>query len=492
MQRDTGIVLTELRREFVGRCTFPGTNWLLNRKHIWRNYQALMEGDACSAEKLASSQLQGLQQILTRAQQWSPFYADRLRSAGIRPEDIEKLEDIELIPPLSRHDLIRHRASIIDSRYRESVMVADQASRPPGEPVSFAAVRRHRLVRNTSTGSTGEPVVFYEDGSTTAMSWAHELRLKRWFGLAPGEREARFARVSTDFIAKSKSLRMRQLLWNQLILPGINLADQDYALCLERIDEFRPRLFFGITTALMGFAKYIRANSIPTESIAPEVIITWASPLYDHEKTFLQETFHCPVSNIYGSREVGHVASMCPEGNLHIHQENYYVEIERDSAEKANNGPGQLLITPLFTTPMPLVRYRIGDVGEFDVDRCPCGRQHLVLRNLLGRTAEIFTTREGRTIPPNFWCRVFMGESGSDNVEQFQVVLERDGGLRFRVVRRQSYSPNTETQLRQYIADQLQSAPPLAFEYVNQIATASSGKFQMVIDEREPEALGRT
>ena len=486
------MVLDKIKRELVGRGTFPATNWLLNRKRIRRTYGALMDSDLWTTRMLTEVQLRGLRRTVTHAQQWCPFYADRLRSVGVDAKDIRQLADIRRIPPLTRQDLIDHRLELVDRRLRDSVDVADRSSRPPGLPINFAPFRRHRLVRNTSTGSTGTPVVFYEDGATTAMTWAHEMRMKRWFGLAPGEREARFARVSTEFVANSKSLRVRQQLWNQLIVPGMNLGEDDYALCLERIAAFRPKILFGITTALTGFAKYVRQRSVPTASVRPDVVITWASPLYDHERALLHETFDCPVSNIYGSREVGHVASVCPHGSLHLHQENYYVEVEHDPTSGNTDGPGQLLITPLFPTPMPLVRYRIGDVGELAASDCACGRQHMVLHKLLGRTAEIYTTATGRTIPPNFWCRAFMNESGSNHVEQFQVVLESAGGLRFRVVRRPSYTDQTEANLRQYLSEQLQDDTSLAFEYVDHIESAPSGKFPMVIDQRGAETAGAT
>ncbi|MCA9102237.1 MAG: hypothetical protein R3C10_22050 [Pirellulales bacterium] len=483
------MILDDVKRELVGRCTFPATNWLYNRRRLRGIYGDLVYSDAWPAQMLEETQLQQLRRVLAYAQRWCPFYAERLRHCHVDPKDIRKLSDVEHIPPLTRHDLIQHRAELVDRRLSASVEAAERQARPPGAPIPLAPFRRHRLVRNTSTGSTGTPVVVYEDGSTTAMTWAHEWRLKKWFGLAPGEREARFARVSTEFVANSKSLRARQLLWNQLVLPGINLAEADFALCLERIRTFRPRILFGITSALTGFAKYVQAQAA-TADIRPAVVITWASPVYDHERALLEQTFDCPVANVYGSREVGHVASTCPHGRMHIHQENFHVEVRHDPSSGGAGNSGQILITPLFPTPMPLVRYEIGDVAELTPSDCPCGRQHPLLRNLLGRTTEIFTTASGRAIPPNFWCRAFMGNDGSQHVDQFQVVLERSGGLRFRVVRRPDYTPETEAGLRRYLGDQLQDEIPMEFEYVDAIAPQPSGKIPMVIDQREAETAG--
>lgn len=269
----------------------------------------------------------------------------------------------------------------------------------------------------------------------------------------------------------------------------MNLDCDDYVLCLQGLRKFRPRIVFGITTALTGFAKFVQQEGVDLSPCQPEVVITWAGPMYEHERHLLEEVFGCPASNIYGSREVGHVACTCPEGSLHVNQENYLVEVEQDSDASCRR-IGQLLITPLFPTPMPLLRYRIGDLGEIADGACPCGRSHLVLKSILGRSSEVFTTRRGRMIAPNFWCRSFMGHQTSRSVEQFQVVIEDDNQIDIRVVRRDSYNDDTERYLLRYLSDQFQDETRFRFIYVPRIEPQPSGKFQMVIDKRGSPSMG--
>ena len=478
-----------LTDQLVGRFLFPGTNRLLNRRGIWSSYRSSESTEALARDELRALQLEKLKAVVAEARRWSPFYARRCREVGLEAGDIRRLEDLQSLPALSRADLRDHRAELVDSRLSASVRAADRSSRRPGEPIQFAAVRRHKLVRNCSTGSTGSPVVFYDDGSTVAASWAYELTIKRWFGVHPGAREARFARVSTEYVASSRALRLRQCLWNQLILPGMNLAPADYDAAVRRLRRFRPKVLFGITTALTGLCRYLEQEGVDLSPCRPDLIVTWASPMFDHERRQLERTFGCTTTNLYGSREVGHVAGVCPRGRLHVNQEHYLVEIE-PRPDGSTTETGQLLVTPLFRTPMPLLRYRIGDVGEISRGDCDCGRRHMVLKTLLGRTAEVYTTAGGRVIAPNFWCRAFMGRLAHDAVEQFQVILERDGGVEFRIVRRDGYTPETEASLRRYIADQLQDGTPRGFRYVLAIDPQPSGKFQMVVNNRANHASG--
>ena len=468
----------------VGRVTFPLTNHLMNRRGIARKYRSLMRTDRASAGALGELQVRKLKHTLAYAQKWCPYYARVFREAGFDPSRVRSVEDLQRIPPLDREDLIRHRRDMVDMRLRSSTDAAESSARGPGEPIQFALFRRNRLIRNTSTGSTGAPTIFYEDGSTSAMNWAHELRMKSWFGIGPGARETRFARVSTEYLPNSRVLRMRRYLWHHLIVPGMNLSDAEYQPCLQRIRSFRPRVLFGITSALTGFAEYLRRRDLCGSVDSVELVVTWAAPVYENEKRLLETVFRCPVTNIYGSREVGHVACQCPEGRLHINQEHYCVEVQRSCAGALDDGEGDILVTPLFETCMPFIRYRIGDIGTLDPEGCRCGREHAVLGGVLGRSGEVLVTRDGHTIAPNFWCRTFMGNRLSDAVERFQVVLRDDETICFRIVTRKSYGPKTETAIRDYAARNLPPDTRLDFQYVPNIDPQPSGKYQMVIDER--------
>jgi phenylacetate-CoA ligase len=400
------------------------------------------------------------------------------------------LEDIRRIPPLERQEVIEHRLDMVDVRYRDSVSTADQAAQAPGLPLAFARFRRHRLVRNTSTGSTGTPTVFYEDGGTTALNWAHELRLKQWYGLAPGVREARFSGISTEYAAKSMRRSAREYLWNQMILPGVFLSDREHEFSLRKIRKFKPRVLRGPTPALTGLARYVqRANEV-ISPCHPDLVISWAAPLYEHEKKLLAEVFGCPVTNLYGSREVGHVAMICPHGSMHVNEENYLLELEGMGVDEEDAGPGKVLITPLIESPMPFLRYRIGDLAEWGGSACPCGRSLTVLKSILGRIGEVYRTKEGRLIEPTFWCLAFMVGRQSQDVEKFQVVYRSNDRIIFRIVPKPTYSAQTEADLRRRMEQNFSTGIRFEFEYVSDIKPQPSGKYLIVVNEIEQQGQG--
>lgn len=466
----------------VSRLTFPLTNYLMNRRGIMGNYSELLRTERADPEALAQLQLRRLRQVLEHAGRWVPWYQRRFREIGLDPRDIKRLEDLRQIPRLTRQEVIDHHREMVDLRYQDSIDLADQRRRDAAQPIPFARFRRHRLVRNNSSGSTGAPTVFYEDGAVTALNWALEMRLKHWYGIDPGAREARMVRLSTVYVANSASNRWRRMLWHQLILPGINLRASDYEACIRQLEDFQPRVLWGFTGALTGLADYLRRTNQKL-SFRPELAIGWAGPVYDHERALLEEVLACQVSNIYGSREVGHVALRCPHGAFHINQEWMLAETEPIEGAAGESGAGELLVTGLVPTPMPFIRYGMGDIARVAPSHCACGRTLAVMEEFVGRTGEIFTTRDGRMIPPNFWCRLFMGREIPGAVQRFQVMYTREKAIVVRIARGPLFNETTEAYLQRIMQDNFAPATPFRIEYVDEIKPMISGKYQMVYQE---------
>ena len=469
----------QLHELIVGRITFPLTNALYNRRRVMSTYRQLLATETMPPERLRELQLDKLRKVLFFADRWVPFYRERFAQAGLVPEDVRSLSDLSAIPPLTREDLVEQLPRLIDRRQRAAFQRAVKTDRR-GQPIPFAPFRRNRLVRNTTSGSTGTPAVTFEDGSTSALSWATELRCKQWFGVGPGAREARLKRVANEETPPWLQVKMRQYLWNQLPLPGLNLVEADHRENLSRISRFQPQVLWGCTTTLVRMAEFVqqRGQRLP---FYPKLIITWSEPLLVHEKALLEETFQCPAANIYGGREVGHLGATCPEGVLHSNQESFFLDTGRPYSEDC---PGELMVTTLFETPLPLIRYQMGDLAELGSQTCSCGRTLQTIRRLSGRSVERFVTSEGRTISGVLWPQVFAKDPGCLGVRRFQTVYRPDGGLCFRIVRGGRYSSKTEDFVRDYVHKNIQADLRVVFEFPDEIPVGPSGKFPLLVDER--------
>jgi phenylacetate-CoA ligase len=468
----------------AGAVFFPLSNELMNRRNIPGTAAELRRSERLSAGRVEEIQMAKIRAVIEYAQRWVPFYRERFKKAGITAADITKREHVNAIPLLSRDDVIAHAREMVDERFRASIAESERAGRNPGEASAFSRFRPRNLVRNTSSGSTGAPTVFYEDGSVTAASWANELRLRSWYGLPAGAKEARMARVSADYVKNSRSTRLRSLLWNQLMLPGISLTEKEYGFCFDTLRKFRPRVLWGFTSALAGLAAFIRDRYKGDSGFGPELIITWAAPLYEHEKKILEEVFRCAVSNVYGSRETGHVASVCPLGSMHIYDETHLVETVPSTV--SDNTMEELVVTPLMITPMPFIRYSMGDLGRVSASQCACGRSLRLIRDFNGRTGEIFFTKNHVMISPNFWCRMFMNPELAQAVRRFQIIYKSPERIRVFLEKSDRYTEETEKHIALEIRQKIGPEIFTSFEYTDTIAPQISGKYQMVVNECGP------
>ena len=476
-------MFTELDEYIVSRVTFPLTNTLMNRRGVFSNYRQLAASQYYPEEQLKAIQLKRLQRTILYASRWVPYYRQLFKKIGLQPGDIRQLDDIKGIPPLSRQDLQDNVNELVDERISSSIPVANASRRGPGVPDSLAYFKKHKLIKNTSSGSTGAPTIFYEDGSITALNWSFETRFKTWFGVPPGAREARMNRMSTDFLPGNRQLIMRQKLWNQLVLPGSNLSEKDYLYCLQHIKAYQPKVIWGFTAALTGLAEYIRSTGDDVSGYRPKLLIGWAAPVYEHEERLLKEVFACDVTNIYGAREVGHIAAHCPHKNFHVNQE--YLYIEQDETTYSDREEGELLVTTFVDTPMPFIRYRMGDIGAIAPSKCECGLKLQVLSNFLGRTGEIFITKDGHMIPPNFWCRTFMAYDMSESVKRFQVIYKKNDHIQIKIVKNSNYTQDKENYLRKFLETNYAGDMKIDLDYVEEIKPQLSGKYQMVVNETQ-------
>ena len=473
------ILWRQAEERLVGRLLFPASNFLLNRRGIQGYYRALMRTQHASADELHDMQLRRLRAVLEHAGDWVPYYKRLFRTIGFDPRGFRNLEELRHIPPLGRSELAEHRLELIDTRWHRAAKQADGSKRAPGEPVPFAGLWGAPLIRNTSSGSTGAPVTFYENGSITASNWANELRLRGWFGLPSGAREARMARISADFLKNNRNASFRRRFWNQLLLPGISLTEADYAFCAGELARFLPRVLWGFTSALTGLAEYFMQHPESAPETAPELTVTWAAPLHEPERKMLEEGFGCQATNVYGTRETGHIAACCEQRSLHVNQESLYIE----TAEAGR--PAELLATTLTPTPMPFIRYRTGDLGILSSSHCGCGRTLEVIEELIGRTSEIHMTRDGRMISPNFWCRTFMDPKLDFAIRRFQVVYRSADRVMIRIVRGPAFTAEIESYLRSTVSKNLFSSASITFEYPERIEAQLSGKYRMVVTETE-------
>jgi len=137
-----------------------------------------------------------------------------------------------------------------------------------------------------------------------------------------------------------------------------------------------------------------------------EVVLLIGETVQDGTRELVAERLGARVAAIYACREIGHIASECEATRYyHVAVENVLVEIVDSGGRDVPPGErGRVIITGLYNYAMPFIRYEVGDVAVAGAEQCSCGRTLPVIKQIEGRTRNMFVFRDGT----RFWPRSFM------------------------------------------------------------------------------------
>jgi phenylacetate-CoA ligase len=112
--------------------------------------------------------------------------------------------------------------------------------------------------------------------------------------------------------------------------------------------------------------------------------------LSDELRSRVARRLGVPVVNYYSCAETGPVAWECPStpGRFHVLQPDVHVE----------SVAGELVVTRLRESVLPLLRYRTGDAGRVIDADCRCGRRGPSIVGFTGRRACAFETPRGESV----------------------------------------------------------------------------------------------
>ena len=195
----------------------------------------------------------------------------------------------------------------------------------------------------------------------------------------------------------------------------------------------------------------------------------------------IEEAFNCKVTDRYGSEEVGLIACECERhAGMHLNIEHLYIEFLRSDGSPATAGEeGAIVITDLLNRGMPLIRYRIEDVGVPSERHCPCGRGLPLMERVAGRVADYLKRRDGSLV-----AGVSLVErtlTAIQGIEQLQIVQPSREEIILNVVRADDFTDASEQALlrefRVVFGDGIDFRP----QYVQSIPQESSGKYRFSI-----------
>ena len=407
---------------------------------VLRHLLAWRKEETLGADALRKLQERKLQGVLEAASK-TPFYS----ALGSLPSAAEALEDPRLLPLTLKQDL-RDRP---------------EAFLRPG-------LNLRRLTYHQTSGSTGLPTRIYMDRKTAAYRVAVMLACDIGFGRRPFEL---YGRVH-GFGFEESYLLKKLGIFPKLFLSVLEPPEKNFALMQER----RPRMLRGYPSAIYLLARMNRESKTPLKL---KSVVSVAELVTDEARRAIGESFGCPVYNHYGSMEASSIARECAEGKLHVDSHACLVEIVDGKGKPSRRG--EVVVTPLFNTTMPLLRFRLGDEAGWG-GGCGCGRESPVLDNLSGRMDDYIRLPSGRMQPgKNFHLRY--GEL--EHFYEYQVCQEEPGLITLYYVPVQKDAPE---EARRLIAERLSGQclgekVEIRLQRVDAVSKGRTGKLRTVLSK---------
>jgi len=422
-------------------------------RRVMAAFEGLLRTQWQSRDELQALQARKLQALVEYANKYVPYYQRLFREVGFEPGDL-------------RHDpdCFRHLPTIDKNRVREHTT----------ELLTTDLARRQTMQQHSTSGSTGAPLVFWEDGTYRDHVTADVLRHMTWGGWRFGDPHVYLWGLGSAQSLK-QSVRSSFMNWalNRAVHDSLVLSEKTMHSLVKDIQRRKPSLLFGYASSLYQFAQFVRQQN--PYRIQLEAIFSSAEVLYPHQRAVIEETFGCRVFDRYGALEAGGLACECEAHTaMHMSVENCVIEILNGDRPALPGESGQVVVTNLNNLGFPFVRYRLDDIAQLSSRHgCPCGRHHPMLEIVDGRRCDLFRTRDGRTV--RSFAQAALAVQG---IKQFQIIQKSLDLILIRIVAEPGFDTSQLEVIKHLGREVMGPDTEVMFEFCDTIPLEGSGKFR--------------
>lgn len=314
-----------------------------------------------------------------------PAYRKRMDEAGVKPEDINGIEDIVKLPFMQKTDLRDNFPYGLFAADLKDIVRIQGSSGTTGKPIVSGYTENDIKVWTemvaralTAAGGTKDDIiqVAYGYGLFTGGLGAHQ-----------GATE-----IGATVIPMSSGNTQRQIIMMKELGTTMLCCTPSYATYL---------------------AETIHEMGIKPEELKLKSGCFGAEPWTEEMRQHLEDLLDFDALDIYGLTEIGGpgVAFECMEKHgMHINEDHVLAEIIDPVTEEPlpDDTPGELVFTTLTKTGAPMIRYRTHDICTLHHGTCACGRTTVKMSRITGRTDDMLVVR-GVNVFPSQIEAVLMG-----------------------------------------------------------------------------------
>lgn len=332
--------------------------------------------ETLSREEIKALQLERLKATVKHCMN-SEFYKKRFEEAGITPDDIKTLDDIRKIPFTTKQDL------------RDTY------------PFGMRSVPLEKCVRlHSSSGTTGNPTVILHT-QKDLDEWANAVARCLWMvGLRPDD----VFQNSSGYGMFTGGLGF-QYGAERLGMLTVPAAAGNTLRQIKFITDFGTTAIHAVPSYVTRIKEVMDELGIdPKKDTKLKLLAIGAEPHSEEQRKKIEKMLGVKAYNSFGMSEMcgPGVGFECKEQNgLHFWEDYYIVEIvDPETLEPVPDGEiGELVLTTINREAMPLLRYRTRDLTRVLGYDCPCGRKHIRIDRMKGRSDDMMVLRGVNIFP---------------------------------------------------------------------------------------------
>lgn len=422
-------------------------------------------------EELEAKQLEDLKEIVKFAYENAPYYKESFDKAGVKPEDIKELADLQKFPFINKQ--------------------TERDTQGIGSFVGgLCAVEEEDIVFiSTSSGSTGVPTVSpftkkdFDEFQDTESRWFWQI------GMRPSDRYVHALNFSL-YVGGPDVIGAQNL--GALCIWGGTLPSERLLFILK---TYQPTIIWTSPSYAWQLGeKALKSGIDPKKDLNIKKIIV-AGELggsIDATRKAIEDIWGAEVYDFYGLSDIfGACAAHCEyHDGLHIAEDQILVEtVDIHTGEILKPGEvGELVYTTLRKHARPMIRFRTGDIGYIDNTPCKCGRTHGRI-HINGRKDDMFIVSAVNVFPSDIEAvvREISGITG----EYLIRVYEKDFTCKYNVeIEKKVDNTTSDEEVAKLVSDALKAR--IGVKPANVVVhpdgglnTRSEHKSTRLIDERK-------
>jgi phenylacetate-coenzyme A ligase PaaK-like adenylate-forming protein len=281
------------------------------------------------------------------------------------------------------------------------------------DPSRLGQWYRGRYALSRTSGTEGPPALIVQDRGMVELLFALQVARAGVFPSSPLATLCRLFRpgrlavvtIGRGFYPSASALAYSPLGSRGRFVKRLWLTHiEPLAEVVARLNDFQPDILLAYANVLEILAREALAGRLRLGRHRPlRQVVNMSEPLSDGARRLITAAFGLAVTDNYATGECTALTVGCPQGHgMHLQADWAILEVVDPNYRPVPPGRAgdKVLITNLFNTVQPFLRYEVADVVTMSPTPCPCGAPFPLILRVEGRTDEVVWIRDGDRFRP--------------------------------------------------------------------------------------------